>query len=290
MPVLDWSRTSLKVKTKDGTMTTKFESRVFAAFDLFILKRPGAEKENSPTIIDEAKIFFSNMNESEKKSLTETILLGLPGSLETLSFDDFKHAVMEHNRIGEKRVRRNPYHFIKEIMPVAEKAGVLMEIHPDDPPWKLLGLPRVAGTKQDIEKILDACDSFSNGIAFYTGSFGAGYYNDLLDMVKTFAPRVNFVHLKNLKRDEARNFMESEHLEGDVDVYNIMKALLLEQKRQEASGRKDIHIPMRSDHGHLMLYEIDKEGIYPGYSLLGRMRGLAELRGLELGIIRSLNL
>jgi mannonate dehydratase len=290
MPVLDWSRTNLKAETKDGAITTKFESKVFAAFDLFILKRPGAEEDYSSEIIDEAKVLFNNMTDDEKNELTHTILYGLPGSMDTLSFDDLKKAVIEYNSIGEAKVRESLYHFIKEIMPVAEKSNVQMAIHPDDPPWTLLGLPRVAGTKQDMEKILDAFDSPSNGITFCTGSLGAGYHNDLLDMVKSFAHRINFIHLRSVERDKDGNFIESYHLGGDVDLYSIMKELLIEQKRREALGRIDFKIPMRPDHGHLMLSEIGKDGIYPGYSLLGRMRGLAELRGLELGIIRALGL
>ena len=290
MPVLDWSRTGLRAETKDGTVTTKFEAKVFAAFDLHILKRPGADKDYTSEIIAEAGNFFEEMNQREKEELTKTILFGLPGSLETLSFDDFKNAVLEYNRMGEAGVRENLYYFIGEVAPAAEEAGILMAIHPDDPPWPLLGLPRVAGTKQDLLKILDACDSPSNGITFCTGSLGAGYKNDLLDMVKTFAHRINFVHLRNLERDDKGNFTETRHLEGDVDIYSVMKELLIEQNRREASGSNTYKIPMRPDHGQLMLFERDREGIYPGYSLLGRMKGLAELRGLELGIIRSLDL
>jgi len=290
MPVLDWSRTNLNVVTKDGALASNFEFKAFAAFDLFILNRPGAEKDYSPALLDAAASFFKHLSDREKDDLTDTILLGLPGSMETLSFDDFKNAVFEYNRIGEAKVRSNLYHFINEVMPVAEESGVLMAIHPDDPPWNLLGLPRITGNKQDIGKILEMYDSASNGITFCTGSLGAGYGNNLLDMVKTFAPKVNFVHFRSLKRDATGNFMESHHLEGDVDLYAIMKELLLEQKRRAASGSKNIKIPMRADHGLLMLPEIDKKEIYPGYSLLGRMRGLSELRGLELGIIRSLDL
>ncbi len=288
MPVLDWSRTGLGVKTRDGAITTKFESRALAAFDLFILKRSEAEKDYSSAIIEDAESLFENMSETEKTELTNTILLGLPGSMETLTFDEFREAVLEYNGLGEQRVRANLYHFIQEIMPVAEESGVLMAIHPDDPPWNLLGLPRVAGTKQDMEAILAAYDSPSNGITFCAGSFGAGYSNDLADMVKAFGPRINFVHLRSLERDREGNFQETWHLEGDIDLYEIMKELIKEQWRRKTSGRKDFNIPMRPDHGQLMLYEIGKEGIYPGYSLLGRMRGLAELRGLELGISRSL--
>lgn len=290
MPVLDWSRTNLRVETKDGVITTGFESKVFAAFDLFILNRPRAEKDYSFQLIKEAEIYYGNMNDNEKDRLIKTILFGLPGSLETLSFEDFKKAVIEYNRIGEAKVRESLYNFIRAIIPVAEESGVFMAIHPDDPPWTLLGLPRVAGSKQDIKQLLDAYNSPANGITFCTGSLGAGYNNDLVDMLKNFAPRINFVHLRSLVRDNNGNFTESWHLEGDIDLYAIMKELLMEQKRRKESGIKNYVIPMRPDHGQLMLFEKDKEGIYPGYSLLGRMRGLAELRGLETGITRSLNL
>ena len=290
MPVLDWSRTNLEVETQDGAITTRFETKAFAAFDLFILERPDAEKDYPPEIKHDAQIYFENMSDADKEKLTRTILFGLPGSLDTLSLTDFKNAVFEYNRLGEAKVRENLYHFIGEITPVAENSGVLMAIHPDDPPWTLLGLPRVAGTKSDIKKLLEAYDSPSNGITFCAGSLGAGYNNDLIDMLKAFAPKINFVHLRSLVRDNGGNFTESWHLEGDIDLYTIMKELLIEQNRRKDSGRKEYKIPMRPDHGKLMLFEKDKKGIYPGYSLLGRMRGLAELRGLELGIMRSLDL
>jgi mannonate dehydratase len=290
MPVLDWSRTDLSVPTKDGTITTRFEQKVFAAFDLFILDRPDAEKDYSPDIIRGAEIYFKKLDKDGKERLIKTILFGLPGSLFTLSLNDFKKEVIHYNSIGEEAVRENLYLFIKEIAPAAEEYGLFMAIHPDDPPWTLLGLPRVAGTRKDIEKLLDAYDSIHNGITFCTGSLGAGYNNDLTSMVKAFADKINFAHLRSLERDEAGNFIESPHLEGDIDLYTIMKELLIEQDRREQSGAERPVMPMRPDHGQLMLFELDKKGIYPGYSLLGRMRGLFELKGLELGIMRSLNL
>ncbi len=288
MPVLDWSRTNLRVALKDGAITTKFESKVFAAFDLFILKRKNAEKDYSKKQIDVAKKYFEKMDSEQKEELKQTILYGLPGSLEAFTLDEFRYALDEYDEISDKELRENLYYFIKEIIPVAAEANVLMGIHPDDPPWSLLGLPRIVGTKHDILKILNAVDSPSNGITFCTGSFGAGYKNDLVDIAKTFSHRINFLHLRNLTRNENGDFTEAYHLDGDIDLYGVMKTLLLEQQKRINKGRKDIRMPMRPDHGHLMIPEQSKRGIYPGYSLFGRMRGLAELRGMELGILRSL--
>ncbi len=290
MPVLDWSRTNLKVEYFDGAITTKFDANIFTAFDLFILKREGAENCYSPEQIKKAKEVFDSMTRQEINSLTDTILLGLPGSLEALTIDEFKNALNEYAEINEEQLRENLFHFIKEVVPVAKEAGVLMAIHPDDPPWSLLGLPRVVGSKEDVKKILGVIDSPSNGLTLCTGSFGAGYKNDLVDITKTFADRINFIHLRNLTRNADGDFMEAYHLDGDIDLYEVMKALLLEQKRRAESGRNDTKMPMRPDHGHLMIPEMEKEGIYPGYSLLGRMRGLSELRGLQLGIIKSLGI
>ena len=290
MPVLDWSRTDLRVEYKDGSITTKFEANVFAAFDLFIVKRPGAEKNYSIDQIKKAEQYYRSMNEEQKKQLVQTILLGLPGSLEAYTLDEFRNALHEYDEIGEKELRENLLFFIQEIIPVAEAAGVLMAIHPDDPPFSLLGLPRVVSNKLDVEQILNTADSPSNGLTLCTGSFGAGYKNDLVDIAETFAGRVNFVHLRNVIRNENGDFLEDNHLDGDIDIYNVMRTLLIEQNRRAREGRKDRRMPIRPDHGHLMIPDKNREGIYPGYSLFGRMRGLAELRGLELGIIRSLDL
>jgi mannonate dehydratase len=290
MPVLDWSRTDLRVEFKDGSITTKFELNVFAAFDLFILKRPGAEKDYTNDQIIKAEQYYRSMDEAQKKQLVQTILLGLPGSLEAYTLDEFRTALHEYDRIGEKELRDHLFSFLREIIPVAEAAGVFMAIHPDDPPFSLLGLPRVVSNKKDVEQILNTVDSPSNGLTLCTGSFGAGYKNDLVDITNNFACRINFVHLRNVVRNENGDFLEDNHLDGDIDLYNVMRTLLLEQKRRAAEGRKDRRLPMRPDHGHLMIPDQTREGIYPGYSLFGRMRGLAELRGLELGIVRSLNL
>lgn len=290
MPVLDWSRTNLHVQFKDGSKTSKFEMKVFAAFDLFILKRKNAEKSYSAEMISKAKTYYDSLTEENKKELTETILYGLPGSLEAYTLDQFKQALAEYDEVGENGLRKNLYFFISEITPAAEKAGISLAIHPDDPPFSLLGLPRIVSGKEDVEKILAVNNSPSNGITLCTGSFGAGYKNNCVEIAEKFAHRVNFVHLRNVIRNEEGDFLEDNHLDGDVDMYGVIKALLLEQKKRSDEGRKDFRMPMRPDHGHLMTPDQDREGIYPGYSLFGRMRGLAELRGVELGIIRSLNL
>ncbi|NMB81300.1 MAG: mannonate dehydratase, partial [Ignavibacteria bacterium] len=237
-----------------------------------------------------AKKYFEKLNEDEIQKLIDTVLLGLPGSLEAYSLEQFRNALSEYNSIGDKELRNNLYGFIKEIIPVAEESGVRMAIHPDDPPFPLLGLPRIVSTINDIEKILGTIKSDANGITLCTGSFGAGHFNDCVEIAERFADKVNFVHLRNVWRNENGDFLEENHLEGDVDMYGVIKALLTEQKRRKESGRNDFRMPMRPDHGHLMIPDLNREGIYPGYSLFGRMRGLAELRGLELGITRSFDL
>ena len=290
MPVLDWSRTALEVEFKDGSITTKFEAKAFAAFDIFILKRPGATKDYNDEQYRLAKQYYESLDESRKGQLVQTVLLGFPGSKEAYTLKQFKLALTEYDDVGDKGLRENLYSFLREIVPVAEESGVFMAVHPDDPPWPLLGLPRVVSNKRDVEQLLGVVDSPSNGITLCTGSFGAGVHNDLVEMAERFAKRVSFIHLRNVTRNEAGDFLEDNHLEGDVDMYGVMKALIVEQKRRADGGRKDRRMPMRPDHGHLMLADQHKSNIYPGYSLFGRMRGLAELRGMELGIRRSLGL
>jgi len=290
MPVLDWSRTDLGVVFKDGSITSKFEANVFAAFDLFILARAGAEKDYRKEQIEQAKHYFESLSASQKEKLIQTVLLGFPGSGEAYTLEGLKEALAEYREIGDAELRENLYSFIKEIVPVAEESGVLMAIHPDDPPWPLLGLPRVVSNKQDVEKILKALDSPANGITLCAGSFGAGYQNDLVDMAARFAQRISFIHLRNVIRNQNGDFTEDNHLDGDIDIYGVMKALLIEQQRRTKEGRADRRMPFRPDHGHLMSADQQRPKVYPGYSLFGRMRGLAELRGLEMGITRSLGL
>lgn len=290
MPVLDWSRTDLRFEFKDGSITTRFETSVLAAFDLFILRRPDAEKDYDQGQINKAKQYYDSMNESQKHKLIQTVLLGFPGSLEAYTLEEFKSALGEYREIGDNELRENLYDFMREIIPVAEESGVQMAIHPDDPPWSLLGLPRIVSNKQDVEQIISVVDSVANGITLCAGSLGASADNNLVEIAERFAGRINFIHLRNVARNKEGDFVEDNLLDGDIDIYAVMKALLLEQKRRMDEGRKDIRMPMRPDHGHLMLPDQARQGIYPGYSLFGRMRGLAELRGLEMGIRRSLEL
>jgi len=290
MPVLDWSRTDLSVQFNDGSITSKFEIKVFTAFDLFILKRQNAEKDYTPDQIKNAKKYYEELNSQQKETLLQTVLLGFPGSGEAYTLEGLRSAIDEYSSIGENELRENLFYFLKEIIPAAEESGVLMGIHPDDPPRSLLGLPRVVSNKSDIGKILNAADSVSNGITLCTGSFGASIKNNLVEMAETFAGRINFIHLRNVKNFGDDGFIEENHLDGDVDIYGVMKALLIEQNRRKMMGRKDLRMPFRPDHGHLMTPDQNRGGIYPGYSLFGRMRGLAELRGLELGIKLSLGL
>ncbi len=295
MPVLDWSRTDLETELADGSLTTKFQSSVFAAFDLFVLRWLNAEKDYAEEKIREARQHYESLSEGGKAKLLQTILLGLPGSQESYSLAELRSAVSGYQDLSENDLRDSLYSFIREVAPVAEESGVLLAIHPDDPPWPLLGMPRIVSNKQDIEQLLRAEESPSNGLTLCTGSLGAGAKNDLVDIVSTFAKRINFVHLRNVVNSGPHDFTESDHLDGNVDMYGVMKALLLEQQRRMAEGRKDRRMPFRPDHGRLQIADKPLAGmkgqpVYPGHSLLGRMRAMAELRGLELGIRRSLQL
>lgn len=290
MPVLDWSRTDLETVFDDGSITTKFETKAFAAFDLFILKRKDAEKDYTEKQIEEAKQYFNSLSDFQKEKLVNTILFGLPGSWETYTLEEFKKSLEDYKDINKNDLRNNLIYFLNEVIPVAEESNVFMVIHPDDPPRSLLGLPRIVSTKEDIEIILSSVNSYNNGLTLCTGSLGAGYENNVVEIANAFSDRINFLHLRNVIRDSQGNFMEADHLNGDIDLYNVIKLLLIEQKRRIQQGRKDVRMPMRPDHGRLMIPDMNKKGIYPGYSLFGRMRALAELRGLELGIIHSLGI
>jgi mannonate dehydratase len=290
MPVLDWSRTDLKIVYKDGSITTGFKSMAFATFDLFILQRKGAQDNYSNEQYENAHRYFQRLSASQKDQLTATILLGLPGSLQAYTLEEFSLAIDQYRTIGEPELRANLRDFITEIIPVAQEAGVRMAIHPDDPPWSLLGLPRIVSNKRDIEHILGIIDTPANGLALCTGSLGASIENDLVDITESFVSRINFVHPRNVTRSANRDFTETHPLEGDIDLYGVLKTLLLEQQRRINEGRQDTRLPLRPDHGLLMKSEQNREGIYPGYSLQGRLRSLAELRGMELAIRRSLGL
>jgi mannonate dehydratase len=290
MPVLDWSRTDLGVVFKDGSITSRFVMQAFAAFDLFILNRSNAQADYTEKEVQRARLYYESLSPAMRDELVKTVLLGFPGSGEAYTLDGLKEALGTYRSIGEDELRHNLIRFLEEVAPVAEESGVRLAIHPDDPPRPLLGLPRVVSNRKDVEQILAAHDSPSNGITLCTGSFGAGKQNDLLELTQLFASRINFVHLRNVTKSGDSDFVEDNHLEGDVDMFGVIRTILLEQKRRADEGRHDTRIPMRPDHGHQMLADRDRANVYPGYSLFGRMRGLAELRGMEMGISRSLGL
>lgn len=287
MPILDWTRTHLNYPVFDGSQALCFDMTAFIAFDLFMLKRKGGMEDYTPAQLEDAEAYYGRLDESKKKDLQKAILMGLPGTVDDLSLEEFESTLASYEGIDESVLKANYYSFLKEIIPAAEEADVKMAVHPDDPPMSIFGLPRIVSSESDVEQLLNAVDSEFNGLTFCTGSFGAGPGNDVLGMVKKFAKRINFAHLRNVIRENDGSFYESDHLAGNVDMYQVMHALLEEQRERINQGRINSIIPMRPDHGHQMLDDLKKE-TYPGYSAIGRLRGLAELRGLEMGIIRSL--
>lgn len=286
MPLTDWTRTDLNYPLEDGATALRFDATAFAAFELYILEREAAENLYSSEQQGKAKTYYESLSPDEISTLTETILLGLPGD-EEMTLDKFRARINEYADIGEKELRNHLDHFLKEIIPVAEEHDVKMAIHPDDPPTSLFGLPRIVSTESDAKRLLDAVDSPNNGLTFCVGSYGAHPKNDLPGMIERLGDRINFIHLRSVKREDDGSFQEARHLEGDGDMYEVMFALIKEQKRRKSAGRNDLSIPMRPDHGHRLLDDLNRES-YPGYSGLGRLRGLAELRGLEMGIRKTL--
>ena len=287
MPVLDWTRTNLDFRLPNNASALRYHAPAVAAFDLYILQREAAFQEFTPQQQQEAKAYLDSINADERMQLTNNILAGLPGTKDVYTIKQFKEHLQKYVQTDAKALKENLAYFLKAIIPTAEELSVKMCIHPDDSPFPILGLPRVVSTEQDLADLVNAAPYPSNGLTFCTGSLGARGDNDLPGMVERLGTHFHFLHLRNVQREAEGSFYEADHLGGSTDMYAVMKNIVLEQKKRQESGREDVAIPMRPDHGHKILDDFNYN-TYPGYSVSGRMKGLAELRGLELGIKRSI--
>jgi mannonate dehydratase len=281
MPILDWMRTDISFTMPDGSKALRFEKSAFVAFDVFLLKRPGAENEYTPDEIKRAQLRLKSMTDDEEEVLYKNALLGLPGSEERFTPEQILAALKTYEHIDAAKLKKHLFYFLQAVVPVAEELGLKMAIHPDDPPYPLLGLPRIVSTEKDANELLAAAPSPANGLCYCTGSYGVRADNDLPGMVKRLGDHIHFIHLRSTRRDAEGNFFEADHLDGDVDMYAVIKEIVLLMKK------RNISIPMRPDHGHQMLDDL-KKATYPGYSAIGRLRGLAELRGVEYAVSKSL--
>jgi len=289
MPVLDWTRTALRWQLPNGGSCMRFDINDFAAFDIHILERPGAEGDYSNAITDEAARRFAALDEAGKKQLARNVTMGLPGSTESMTLDDVRAHLGEYGQISADQLRQHFVDFLSEVVPVAEDLGLRLCCHPDDPPFALLGLPRIMSTAADYSRILDAVDSPANGMTLCSGSLGARPDNDLPAIMDQFGPKVHFIHLRNVKRDTADlvgSFFEAEHLGGDTDMVALIAAITSEERRRKAEGRADWQIPMRPDHGQDILDDLNRRS-QPGYPTIGRLKGLAELRGVMTALEHS---
>ena len=300
MPVLDWTRTDLDAPMPDGSTGLRFDATQFAAFELHILQRKNALASYSQEQQQKAKAWLDQADDESIHRLTRNVIAGLPGSEESFTIEEFRDVLATYDAIDDAKLRKHLYQFVSEISPVAQEAGVRLSIHPDDPPYPILGLPRVVSTEEDAKALLESCDIPANGLCFCTGSYGVRADNDLVGMVERLGSRIHFVHLRATQREADGSFQEADHLAGDVDMYGVMKALLFEEKRRRENGgkekrgipgqEKNARLPFRPDHGHRMLDDLNAtKRTNPGYTAIGRLRGLAELRGLAMGIERSFN-
>jgi mannonate dehydratase len=283
MPVVDWTRTDLKWRLPTTGYALRFDVVDFAAYDLFILGRKGAEADYSESRIHAARARLDSMSEARRNDLEQTIIAGLPGAEASYNRETIRGLIAEYHGVTAAELRANLVAFLQEVVPVAQETGVRLAIHPDDPPWSLFSLPRVVSTAEDVRAILTACDALANGLTFCVGSFGARADNDLLSMAREFGARIHFAHLRQVTREPDGSFHEAEHLAGSSDMVGVIRAIMKEEAHRRRAGRLDHEIPMRPDHGHLLADDIGKK-VNPGYSLVGRLKGLAELRGVMQGL------
>ena len=287
MPILDWTRTDLEYELPDGSKALRFDQIAFAAFELHILKRKGAEADYSEEEQRQALDYFNNMSDAEKEKLTRNIIAGLPGAEEGYTLDQFRARLAEYDGISKDQLRENMAYFLRAIVAVAEEVGVRLAVHPDDPPRPILGLPRIVSTIEDMQWLKETVNSIYNGFTMCTGSYGVREDNDLVRMIEAFGDRIHFTHLRaTCREDNPKTFHEGAHLQGDVNMVAVVKAILTEEQRRKNAG--DVRpIPMRPDHGHQMLDDLHKK-TNPGYSAIGRLKGLAEVRGVELALKQTL--
>ncbi len=284
MPVLDWTRTHLHWELDNGGTALRFDKVDMAVFECHIMKRESVENSYSKEILEKAHTRFASMASIEKKRLEDSILKGLPGTVDDLTIPVFKEMIAQYDDLSHQDLKSNLSYFLNEIIPLAEELGIKMAIHPDDPPMDIMGLPRIIKSESDLDDLVGFINSPSNGITFCTGSLGANPHNDLPKMIRKFKDNIHFLHLRNVKREADGSFYEDNHLEGSSNMYEVVKAV------KDIEKERGIELTMRPDHGHQMLNDLGTQSTYSGYTAIGRLKGLAELRGLEMGISKSLDL